>query len=456
MDAETELVAKLEKDRRHSRRVMFGWVVTVIALPVTGVICAYCYDCAPPEDGDMRPQWTTVPVSENGLGQFQEWLERNPVKAVTRSDETDLSKPTWKPDAAGKLVAEFQPALDEFDKLAATDITKWRYKEGAALARFTASLAYLTPLQSLATVTRHRARILLAEGRPAEAAALGFELMRVGRGLQAEGALIHHLVAVTIQAMGQTVLAETMKSFPDYVPDHNAWRSSMRECEPRIDAASFALKTDYEAVRNLMSDVRTGTVSRSALSGTFGSGPDSWVMAVGLRPNRTLRLYLDVQKPVVEAAGKDWGALAEAGRQQTERLLMVKGDGWKLTQAFLRGNPGGEMLVVMAIPAFQKLSEKYYINVALHRVTFTQLAIREHELVNHRLPASLGDLVPARLPSVPVDPFDGKPLRWDVAKKILYSVGPDMSDDAGDINDEKPAKGKDAGMNYWWANSPSK
>ena len=47
------------------------------------------------------------------------------------------------------------------------------------------------------------------------------------------------------------------------------------------------------------------------------------------------------------------------------------------------------------------------------------------------LPASLDELVPRYLPSVPLDPFDGKPLRYSASKQVIHSVGTDGKDAAG-------------------------
>ena len=47
------------------------------------------------------------------------------------------------------------------------------------------------------------------------------------------------------------------------------------------------------------------------------------------------------------------------------------------------------------------------------------------------MPSSLQELVPAYLPRVPIDPFDGKPFRYDPERGILYSVGRDLQDGGG-------------------------
>jgi hypothetical protein len=58
-------------------------------------------------------------------------------------------------------------------------------------------------------------------------------------------------------------------------------------------------------------------------------------------------------------------------------------------------------------------------------------ALKSYELAHGSPPETLSDLVPGLLPSVPADPFDGKPLRYRREGKewVLWSVGSDMKDD---------------------------
>lgn len=73
-------------------------------------------------------------------------------------------------------------------------------------------------------------------------------------------------------------------------------------------------------------------------------------------------------------------------------------------------------------------------NLAYTRVARTTLAIERWRLAhNGRLPDSLADLVPGFLPSIPLDPFDEKPLRYKKTEHgyMVYSIGPDLADDGG-------------------------
>ena len=73
------------------------------------------------------------------------------------------------------------------------------------------------------------------------------------------------------------------------------------------------------------------------------------------------------------------------------------------------------------------------MNVRL-RVTQIRAAIALYQKANGRLPDNLDALCPAILPSVPIDPFSGKPMRY--AKTAdgwkVWSVGPDNVDNGGE------------------------
>jgi hypothetical protein len=61
------------------------------------------------------------------------------------------------------------------------------------------------------------------------------------------------------------------------------------------------------------------------------------------------------------------------------------------------------------------------------------IAIERYRLRHNRLPAQLAELVPEFLPAVPLDPFDGKPLRYVVRENeyLIYNVGVDGLDNLG-------------------------
>jgi hypothetical protein len=63
----------------------------------------------------------------------------------------------------------------------------------------------------------------------------------------------------------------------------------------------------------------------------------------------------------------------------------------------------------------------------------TAVAMTRFRLDHGKLPSHLDELVPAYMEAVPIDPFDGHPLRLAIksGQWIIYSIGPDGIDDGG-------------------------
>jgi len=67
------------------------------------------------------------------------------------------------------------------------------------------------------------------------------------------------------------------------------------------------------------------------------------------------------------------------------------------------------------------------------------LAVERFRLANNRWPEKLSDLSPAMLSEIPVDPFNGEPLRYARVKDgvVVYSVGPDGENNSGAFDPKK-------------------
>jgi hypothetical protein len=105
--------------------------------------------------------------------------------------------------------------------------------------------------------------------------------------------------------------------------------------------------------------------------------------------------------------------------------------------AALQKNPKVHFLAGAMMPSFDRCILQQYRITADRRLAATALALRlyaaEHD---GKFPATLDELVPKYLPSVPNDPFaaGGKPLRFslsDPGAPGIYSVGEDGIDDGG-------------------------
>ena len=83
-------------------------------------------------------------------------------------------------------------------------------------------------------------------------------------------------------------------------------------------------------------------------------------------------------------------------------------------------------------------SSKVLLRDANHRArvrtALVALGVERYRLLNGgRLPDELTALTPAILQSIPIDPYDGKPVRFKRTDKgyVIYCIGPDEKDHGG-------------------------
>lgn len=102
------------------------------------------------------------------------------------------------------------------------------------------------------------------------------------------------------------------------------------------------------------------------------------------------------------------------------------------------------VLTSIIVPALQRYLERVAMDEALRATALTGIAIDRYRLDHGgAFPASLGALVPQYADDVPLDPFDGRPLRFIIRNNqaMIYSIGPDLKDDAGAPLDDQKKKG---------------
>jgi hypothetical protein len=103
------------------------------------------------------------------------------------------------------------------------------------------------------------------------------------------------------------------------------------------------------------------------------------------------------------------------------------------------------------VPSLSKLDGIFRRLHARLRCLRTALAAERYRLGHGDWPMSLDSLTPDLLAAVPVDPFDGKPLRYRrlVDGIVVYSVGPDGEDNEGNLDENAETPGTDVGCRLW-------
>lgn len=140
-------------------------------------------------------------------------------------------------------------------------------------------------------------------------------------------------------------------------------------------------------------------------------------------------------------------ALDETGRRQVMEGLMKLEEQpvqwseiWRAERAFMRHQAGRNPNPLRALLDYwsvrdelRKAEYRHHLPAVLARLLLLELAVRSHVAAHGRPPATLAELVPQWLPSLPADPFTGRPFvyRREGTNWELYSLGPDRVDDGG-------------------------
>jgi hypothetical protein len=107
-------------------------------------------------------------------------------------------------------------------------------------------------------------------------------------------------------------------------------------------------------------------------------------------------------------------------------------------------NSGAAWLDTLKIPDLRRILSDSNVGAMVRKTLMTEavrdlamsaIGLKRYQLQHGRLPDALAELVPEFLPAVPIDPYDGKPIKYhpyDDGAFLLYSVGKDGADDGGD------------------------
>ncbi len=328
---------------------------------------------------------------------------------------------------AGELVlkslAPSAPLLQEVAQAVRRPGVCWplNYSKG-----FETPLPHLSAMANTSKVLQGRAQAELAAGRPENAFQDVQTILALARAAGSSPFLISLLVESSISDRASQVINDGL--------ERHAWTDAqladLSSELSRIDLlarlsdglrgerASLlqfdVSRTDLLTLQELP-DTGTVRLQKKALRAAWAIWPAGWVNKDKAAYISTIQRYIDAVKHPAELPS----TLAEieaarAGSSVWNKIL----------------NP----LYYRALPDLISVAQRIAATQTILRSLATACAVERYRMAHGRLPATLEDLVPAFLASIPTDPLTGKPLCYKPSESssyLIYGTGWDQTDNAG-------------------------
>jgi hypothetical protein len=185
------------------------------------------------------------------------------------------------------------------------------------------------------------------------------------------------------------------------------------------------LRSETQKLRNPFSLWQT-VVGEKSVDLMFLLSPRNWFAENQL-------LMLEFHRQLISVAQKGVPYDRQQLRQLIAKFKRKCRKGWTVTLGKREISWGRYPLAEVSIDTYDPLLDRVTDTHALQRVTEVALALRLYRKEHGRYPEDLQALAPKFLPSVPSDPYDGKPLRYRKLQKgfKVWSVGGNRKDDGG-------------------------
>ena len=281
------------------------------------------------------------------------------------------------------------------------------YKQG-----FGTPVVHLSNLRALARLATAAAVVAAGEGRVDEALRYWKDGVVVGRGPEADRFLISQLVRIAclkISCSGLEALVQGQRL------DVNQLGQALETLQ--------GLKFRTGLLRGLQGELAVYSSVFSSLDLLKGGALETVFdfysnPVVGPLRQYDERTMLVCMTELIELGEQPYHEI-DRELKDWERRLSEQRIPTILTQAF--------------IPPMSAAVEGIADAEAVLATARTGVALELHRVSRGDYPDALSGLVPDLLPEVPLDPFDGQPLRYinDGKRVVVYSVGLDLQDDGG-------------------------
>jgi hypothetical protein len=298
-------------------------------------------------------------------------------------------------------------------------------------------LPHTQDTRNMANLLGVAADLKAQEGDPDGALAACRAIIKNARAVSDEPFFISMLVRVAVRSVARSKLERVLAQGE---PSEAALAQMQRLMEEDLqdNLLLIGARGERAVLDEIMADLQTNPLKARQLVG-MTNGPVISIMSLaGLR-----LLIPGAMKTNRMAMLKFNNRLVEMARRPVDEQF----EEFKNVDVFATQLPA---IAAMLTPALVKCANASLRDVAQMRCAIVMVAAERYRRAEGHLPASIADLVPKYLPAVPLDPFDGKPLKMRPFPEglIIYSLGESQTDEGGRLEAREGEKNRTVNYGY--------
>jgi hypothetical protein len=387
------------------RTRLWPWIVGPLLLVLVAIVI-WSLDEPPPDVGDLEFEPLQLPDNENAFVQLTRVAQRFAnLHAGTKIDDEQLDDfiagKAWDATKAAEWLAPLDPVWPEYEE--AVKIPK---SQGVIATSPDVLRPEIGQVRALSELSLLRARARLHSNDPDEALRIAFTSLQAGGLFQeSRSSLLDYLVGVSLQSRALTLIQDAARHPASSITLLTAALAVLEENRVDPEALRYSLRSElyfYDGAIEMIARDQAGARMVLMVPGIY-------------KPNKTRRIYAEILREAVHAAGSDLAGLDELKRR-TEKLS-------KQMQTRGPENMVGRIILNIITPASGGIVESHTKQASRVSVTQALLAVRIYEKKHGGLPASLAELTPAILPAVPRDYYDNADVKYSREVGFIWSGG---------------------------------
>lgn len=355
----------------------------------------YRYHAVPKNVVDTTPAWLAARQSYNPARLYQ---DGKPLPFVGDGDAVNLRSADSQLAAAEEFLSQYSPSLQAiFTAAQQSGECRYPFKFGQF------GVVDANDSQGIRTIIRLlalHAHVKAIRSQNEEAIASLAAMFAASDTLSQQLSIVEHLIRLATlgSAMSQTEFLLNEAQMSD------------------DELARLAHQVEASDIQGSFTRALIGERARGYLA--FQQQTGAWRSADCLK-------YLEMLKGTIAFSAE---SLPDGRNHMRGMLDQFEAQERAAAASLARNN---HVLTAQTLPSLTSAFDAYCKATAYQRALVAAIAAERYRLKTGQFPSQLTDLVPDYLPAVPIDPFDGQPLRLRLADDeiLIYSIGLDGKDD---------------------------